>query len=343
MSVRDVFIDIIVDADWDGLMSGVILLRMSPEARMHVGTRSELPSILSRLESAGGAIALADLSVNVATWPSVKGELARLSAQRPIVWYDSHEFENGEETDPRSGYARLVLEPGQASARLVQSDVGDQSTERLAKAAEMSDQGRSSRTDRELWKQVYLARPAISAWRHDRGWMEEIVRTLASSPGTDFRQLPALEERGIRAIDETWNAVAQIYRLPTRTYETGLVGVWVNPSVPPPVGRRPGVLAGGLAMNRTAIVAVTAEDREGWMDIRARRPRFWSEVDLRVLDPDVRGAGGHGSGSPGATHWDLPVDRLDYFLSRVEALAPRLHGEPKGRVGELPPRRQPNH
>lgn len=334
------FADIVVDDDWDGTMSGAILLRASPEALVHVTERDGLEETLATLSAEdAGSIAIADLSVNTRTWPAVERELERLSKRRRITWYDHHEFAKGME-DPRQRFTQLTIEPDMATARIVQQEMGDSSTERLAKAAEMSDLTRLSKTDKDLWKQVYLARPAVSAYGHRRGWLVDIVKRLAANPETDFRDLPELRERGIRAADEMWNAVSSIHKNPTHVYEDGRVAVWVEPRVPASVRRRPSVIAGGLAWNRTAIVIFPSDRESKWLDIRCRKPFFWKAVDLRILDKSVLSMGGYGSGVRGATHWAIPSDQLREFLSAVARIAPQLSGKPRGPIGGLPPRRK---
>lgn len=334
------FADIVIDDDWDGIMSGAILLRASREARVHVTERDSLEETLATLSAEDeGSIAIADLSVNTRTWPAVERELERLSKRRRVAWYDSHEFMDGME-DPRQRYTQLILKPDAATARIIQWEMGDSSTERLARAAEMADQTRLSKTDRDLWKQVYLARPAVSAYGSRRGWLVDIVKRLAANPETDFRELPGLKERGIRVADEMWNAVASIHKSPSQVYENGRVAVWVEPRVPTSASRRPGVIAGGLARNRTAIVIFPSDKESGWLDIRCRMPYFWTTVDLRILDKPILRMGGYGSGARGATHWAIPRDRLAEFLSEVARLAPQLCGKPRGPVGNLPPRRK---
>ena len=60
------------------------------------------------------------------------------------------------------------------------------------------------------------------------------MKRLATNPETDFRELPGLKERGIRAADEMWDAVASIHKTPSQAYENGRVA-----RVPASVSRRP--------------------------------------------------------------------------------------------------------
>lgn len=334
--------DIVVDADFDGLICGAILLRANLDARVHVANRSSLPSVLASLEAGGGRIFIADLSVNRSTWPILEKDFIRLSGSRAIEWYDTHGMEgSGAGSDPRSKYARLVLKPRSVSSRLVQRAYGDPQTERLARAAEMADQRQHLNQDRALWNQVYPAHIAVAAYCTDTAWLIGLIELLAGNPGMDLRDLPEVVRRATVADEELRTALARVHDKANNTFEEGLVAVWIDPQLPKTVLNRRSALTGKLAYNRTAIVAFPDEARRERFDVRGRRPWFWDKVDLKALDKTVVELGGSGSGGPGATHWDLPRAAMPRLVEAVRDLAPRLHEKARGRTGGVPRRGGP--
>ncbi len=338
--------DIVADVDLDGVVCAAIALRSSPTAQIHFATRSSLPAVMRRVEpKVTGGVLIADLAVNRATVISVVEILESLNRDHTVEWYDTHEFEGSKSpsarADPRYAYCRLVLDPNRVAARLVQSARGSDETERLAQAAEMADMHRDPSSDPDLWNQVYLARAAISGSRADSAWLVEMARCLSVEPSRDLRSLPDLKRRATDADRRLEEAVEASWRTPTLTLNNGLVAIWVEPDVPEAARSRPGNLAGKLAWNRTAIVIVPDPISPEWVDIRARIPFFWKEVDLRVLTPVVTELGGFGSGSRGATHWNLPSTAVAEFVQAVRAASASLYGRPRGRPGRVPPKGRP--
>lgn len=329
--------DIVVDADFDGLTCGAILLRANWDARVHIANRSSLPLVLSSLDAVGGRILIADLSVNRRTWPIMERDVSRLSGSRPIEWYDTHEMEgSGAESDPRSKYARLFLNPRSVSSRLVQRAYGDPQTERLARAAEMADQRQHLNQDKALWNQVYHAHIAVAAYCTDTGWLIRLIEFLAKNPAMDLRELPEVMPRATTADEELRTALARLHDKADLAFERGLVAVWIDPRLPTSVLNQRSALTGKLAYNRTAIVAFSDDTRNEWFDVRGRRPWFWDTVDLTALDRTVLESGGSGSGGSGATHWDLPRAAMPRLLDAIRDLAPGLHGKARGRIGGVP-------
>ncbi len=218
--------DIVVDADFDGLVCGAILSRANPDAGVHVTNRSSLASVLSWLEPTGERIFIADLSINRLTWPTLEKEVIRLSGSRPIEWYDTHEMEgSGAGPDLRSKYVRLVLKPRSVSSRLVQRAYGDAQTERLARTAEMANQRQHPNQDTGLWNQVYQAHIAVSAYCTDTAWLIRLIELLSKNPSMDLRELPEVMPRAEFAEKELRKALAEVHDKASHRFEGGLVAV----------------------------------------------------------------------------------------------------------------------